>query len=163
MARGQYKEIYFGSLSDEERMLYRMAGMESSLSRCKRHQIGAASINWDGTIGRGYNSGCDGHCVHEGLPKGTNTDCKGSHAERDLLARYPRPMTLVVTTFPCMNCAKALAEAGVFAVLYRDNYGDNKALDYLLGQGVRVTRILLREEGSTEIEPSQSNQPEHQE
>lgn len=147
MGLGVYKEVYIGDLDPMTRLLYRYACHEATRSRCRRRKIGAASHNLDGSIGLDFNSGCNGPCVHEGQQPGTNTECNGSHAERDLLANAPAPpMVLVVTTFPCLTCAEAIVQNRVQRVCFRDDYGDNRALGLLLANGVDVYKIKLREE-----------------
>lgn len=147
MGLGVYREIFVGDLEPMTRLLYKYACNEAERSKCRRRKIGAASYNLDASIGLGFNSGCEGPCVHEGQQLGTNTECNGTHAERELLDHTPAPpLTLVVTTFPCMTCAERIVQEKVESVYFRDSYGDNKALGYLLANGVDVYKIKLREE-----------------
>lgn len=142
---GVYKETYLSDLGDRVQLIYRFACDEAKRSMCKRHQIGAASFNLDKSIGLGHNTGCSGPCLHKGLPTGTEQECRTEHAERMLLAGSSfRPMFIVVTTFPCLKCSEALVEKGVANVYFREDYGENKALGYLLSNGVNVTKIKIR-------------------
>jgi len=72
----------------------------------------------------------DGHCK------------RTVHAELNALLQCAlhgassRGCTLYVTSFPCLDCAKAMVQAGVVRVIYRDAYPDPFAADVLRAAGV---------------------------
>jgi dCMP deaminase len=70
------------------------------------------------------------------------------HAEARIIARAARAGSsllgtdIYVTTFPCANCARLLAEAGVHKIFYRDGYSRLDALDVLKVYGIDVIQVL---------------------
>lgn len=48
--------------------------------------------------------------------------------------------TMFCTTAPCIHCAKAIFQAGIKNVYYRDTYRDSKGIDFLEKSGVNVTK-----------------------
>ena len=47
-----------------------------------------------------------------------------------------------VTHFPCINCAKILAAAGIAEIRYRNDYKNDPLVEPLLNEsGVKVTRL----------------------
>lgn len=77
-------------------------------------------------------------------------DCPSVHAEINLISFSDRTRieggTIYVSTVPCLNCAKALANSGVLRVVWRataaDRHRDPKgAVDYLRRCGIMVDVI----------------------
>ncbi len=71
------------------------------------------------------------------------------HAEASIVARAAhegvslKDALVYVTTFPCANCARLLAEAGVSKVYYRDGYSRLDALEVL--KAYRIEIVLVRD------------------
>ncbi len=70
------------------------------------------------------------------------------HAEQNAVADAARRGSSVegciayVTHFPCVNCAKILAAAGISEVRYREDYHNDPIVAPLLADaGVRITRL----------------------
>ncbi|HCC84753.1 MAG TPA: deoxycytidylate deaminase [Candidatus Pacebacteria bacterium] len=69
------------------------------------------------------------------------------HAEADLIARAALEglslagCTLFVTTFPCPNCAKLIAAAGIKRLVYQDGYSLLDGERVLKAAGVEVVRL----------------------
>ncbi len=69
------------------------------------------------------------------------------HAEKDLVsscARMGIPMmggSVYVTTFPCADCARILAEVGIRELFFRDGYSVLKGLETLRNAGVRIVQV----------------------
>jgi dCMP deaminase len=46
-----------------------------------------------------------------------------------------------LTLSPCRQCAKAIVNAGIKKVIYRDEYRDLKGLEILTNAGIKVERF----------------------
>lgn len=130
------------------RFLISIAEAESKNSSCNRLKVGCAGFGYSDNLYIGYNSvGCKGveNCTHQGMEIGTNRSCNGTHAEQMLFSKLSdnkdRIEILVVTHFPCEECAKKIILEGVKTVYVLNSYGHNKALNLLLGSGVEVVFI----------------------
>lgn len=151
MTEGHYREIKREGLTNEVALLLKAAEEASKESRCIRKLVGAAgqSLKYPGTFYRGHNGiGCDGllPCPHLGKCSGTEQKCLGLHAERNMLTKAHIKgdgiTQLVVTMFPCCDCAKALVAHGLQELYFIEDYGTNKSMQYLLLAGVNLVRII---------------------
>ena len=52
---------------------------------------------------------------------------------------------LLVTTAPCIHCAKAIFQSGIKNVFYRDTYKDDAGIEFLTNGGVSVTRYPVQD------------------
>ncbi|PIO78142.1 deoxycytidylate deaminase [Streptococcus parauberis] len=111
---------------------YFMANAEliSKRSTCDRAYVGAVLVKDNRIIATGYNGGVsatdncdeaghymeDGHCI------------RTVHAEMNALIQCAKEgistagTELYVTHFPCINCTKALLQAGINAITYKAHY-----------------------------------------
>lgn len=111
---------------------YFMANAEliSKRSTCDRAFVGAVLVKNNRIIATGYNGGvsatdnCDaaGHYMEEG-------HCiRTVHAEMNALIQCAKEgistdgTEIYVTHFPCINCTKALLQAGICKITYREAY-----------------------------------------
>lgn len=68
------------------------------------------------------------------------------HAESNALMKVARSTessmnaTMFCTHAPCIECAKLIYQAGVTKLYYREQYRDDKGLEFLSKSGVDVTR-----------------------
>ena len=68
------------------------------------------------------------------------------HSEMNALMRVARSTessegaSLFCTHAPCLNCAKAIYQAGISSVYYRDGYRDDSGINFLEKSGVTVTQ-----------------------
>ncbi|MDG3141841.1 deaminase [Streptococcus suis] len=126
---------------------YFMANAEliSKRSTCDRAFVGAVLVKNNRIIATGYNGGVsetdncddvghymeDGHCI------------RTVHAEMNALIQCAKEgistddTELYVTHFPCLNCTKALLQAGITKITYKANYRPHPfAIDLLTKKGV---------------------------
>lgn len=126
---------------------YFMANAEliSKRSTCDRAFVGAVLVKNNRIIATGYNGGvsatdnCNdvGHCMEEG-------HCiRTVHAEMNALIQCAKEgistarTEIYVTHFPCLNCTKALLQAGVTKITYKANYRPHSfAIELLEKKGV---------------------------
>lgn len=68
------------------------------------------------------------------------------HAEANALAKVARSTesaegsVLFVTHAPCMECAKMIYQSGIKQVFWRDNYRDERGLNFLRQAGIQTTQ-----------------------
>lgn len=122
----------------------------SSRSACERLHVGCVVVSGGSQQNRivaaGYNGFLPGapHTsrVLEGHEQGT------VHAEQNAIADAARRgvaldgATVYVTHFPCINCAKILAAAGIRSVKYHFDYRNSPLVSDLLNEaGVTITQL----------------------
>jgi dCMP deaminase len=122
----------------------------SSRSSCERLHVGcvivSAGKHANRVIAAGYNGFLPGaphtSCVRDGHEQAT------VHAEQNAIADAAKRgvalegATAYVTHFPCVNCAKILAAAGMSSVKYlRDYHNDALVFDLFAQATVRIEKV----------------------
>ena len=122
----------------------------STRSSCERLHVGCVIVSAgdrkNRLIAAGYNGYLPGtpHTsrVRDGHEQAT------VHAEQNAIADAARRgsavegCTAYVTHFPCINCAKILAAAGIAEVRYREDYRNDPLVEPLLADaGVRIVKL----------------------
>jgi dCMP deaminase len=122
----------------------------STRSPCERLHVGCVLVSGaerkNRLVAAGYNGylPCAPHVsrVREGHEQAT------VHAEQNAVADAARRGSGVegciayVTHFPCINCAKILAAAGIAEIKYREDYRNDPIVVPLLAEaGVKVTKL----------------------
>ena len=126
------------------------AVLMSTRSPCERLHVGCVIVSGGGRknrlIAAGYNGFLPGtpHVsrVREGHEQAT------VHAEQNAIADAARRGSGVegcvayVTHFPCINCAKILAAAGIAEIRYREDYANDPLVAPLLADaGIKITQL----------------------
>lgn len=123
-------------------------------STCTRLAVGAIVVRDHRMIAGGYNGSISGgdHCIDHGCYVIDNHCVRTIHAEMNALlqcSKYGTPAadsTIYVTHFPCLQCAKAIIQAGIKRVIYAQNYRNNEYATKLFAQsGVSVQHIPFDE------------------
>ena len=122
----------------------------STRSPCERLHVGCVLVSAgerkNRIVAAGYNGFLPGVAhssrVRDGHEQAT------VHAEQTAIADAARRGSAVdgciayVTHFPCINCAKILAAAGIAEVRYRQDYKNDPLVEPLLNEaGVRVVKL----------------------
>lgn len=122
----------------------------ASRSNCERLHVGCVIVSAGARKNRIVAAGYNGFLpatphisrVREGHEQAT------VHAEQNAIADAARRGSSVegcvayITHFPCINCAKILAAAGISAIKYRDDYANDPLVVPLLGDaGVTVLKL----------------------
>lgn len=116
-----------------DQMFMRIAETLGERTSCVNHQVGClfaddlrriVTVGYNGSP-RGDVNCCDVGCAK--LAPGRKVRCRGAHAEFNAIINCIQPerlrgTTLYTTVFPCYDCMKALAQAGIKAIVYRDEY-----------------------------------------
>lgn len=105
--------------------------MVASRSTCDRALVGCVLVNRDHRIvSTGYNGSVSGnpHCDDVGHTMRDGHCIATIHAEMNAILYcakegIPTKGTICyVTHFPCLNCTKALIQAGICEIIYKDDY-----------------------------------------
>tara|TARA_B100001093_G_scaffold520519_1_gene617529 strand:+ start:34664 stop:35101 length:438 start_codon:yes stop_codon:yes gene_type:complete len=125
-----------------------MAEQWSTLSHCKRKQVGALIVKDRMIISDGYN----------GTPTGFENFCEDEegytkwyvlHAEANAILKVAgstqscEGATLYITLSPCKECSKLIHQAGIKRVVYLNAYKDVSGLEFLKRAGVAVEHLIL--------------------
>jgi dCMP deaminase len=126
----------------------KMAEQWSTLSHCKRKQVGALIVKERMIISDGYN----------GTPTGFENYCEDDegytkwyvlHAEANAILKVAgstqscQNATLYITLSPCKECSKLIHQAGIKRVVYLNAYKDISGLEFLKRAGVAVEHLNL--------------------
>ncbi len=125
----------------------RTAETLSERSYDPRHRVGAIVVTKDNTqvLAVGYNGN------YSGGPNEVESTCPGEsgmiHAEINALLKMdynnPKQKIMYITLSPCRMCAKAIVNAGIKEVVFRDIYRDTSSLEVLKNADVSVRRLNL--------------------
>ena len=125
--------------------------MVASRSTCDRAFVGCVLVNKDHRIvSTGYNGSVTGnpHCSEVGHTMRDGHCIATIHAEMNALlycAKEGIPVkgcTAYITHFPCLNCSKALIQAGIEKIYYKHAYRvDDYALSLFEKNGVQLQQI----------------------
>ena len=131
--------------------------MVASRSTCDRAFVGCVLVNKDHRIvSTGYNGSVAGnpHCSEVGHTMRDGHCIATIHAEMNALlycAKEGIPVkgcTAYVTHFPCLNCSKALIQAGIEKIYYKNAYRvDDYALYLFEKNGIHLEQINPGQEG----------------
>ena len=136
------------------------ARLLSKMSPCPRGQVGAFIIDSrNNPLSAGFNGAprgahgalCGGDtCDRDTLKveSGTRTEVGCHHAEQNALANALHKgvsvagCALIVTTPPCLACARLIHHSGIKLVYYGDAPYDLSGVNYLRANGVTVSRVF---------------------
>ena len=119
-------------------------------STCTRLTVGATIVRDKRIIAGGYNGSIAGgdHCIDNGCYVIDNHCIRTIHAEMNALlqcAKFGVPTAgaeIYVTHFPCLQCCKALIQAGIKAVYYAEDYKNHPyAIELFQQSGVEVEHV----------------------
>lgn len=123
-----------------------LAKLVATRSTCARRQVGCVIVNKDHHIvATGYNGVPRGfpHCKDElpcpgaNAPSGEALDkCFAIHAEMNALLQCPNvyePLIMYTTVFPCIHCAKLIANTNIYHITYLEDYPGSGLSRNILG------------------------------
>lgn len=119
-------------------------------STCTRLAVGATIVREKRIIAGGYNGSISGdeHCIDVGCYVIDNHCVRTVHAEVNALlqcSKYGTPTNgadIYVTHFPCLQCAKAIIQAGIKNVFYATDYkNDSYAIELFEKANVKVVQV----------------------
>lgn len=122
----------------------------STRSTCTRLAVGATIVRDKRIIAGGYNGSIAGgdHCIDKGCYVIDNHCVRTVHAEMNAIlqcAKFGVPTEgaeIYVTHFPCLQCTKAIIQAGIKVIYYAEDYKNHPyALELLEQAGVKVEKV----------------------
>ncbi|HWJ77497.1 MAG TPA: ComE operon protein 2 [Niallia sp.] len=123
-------------------------------STCTRLAVGATIVRDKRIIAGGYNGSIAGgvHCTDEGCYVIDNHCVRTIHAEMNALlqcAKFGVPTAgadIYVTHFPCLQCCKAIVQAGIKTVYYSTDYKNHPyALELFSQANISVVQVEKKE------------------
>ena len=140
-----------------------IAELTSKLSYAKRLQVGSVIVKENKILATGYNgmpTGWDNNCevvVPEEVdfdsrtitPSRLITKPEVLHSEMNSLMKVTcstessAGATMFCTHSPCIDCAKAIYQAGILILYYREEYKSNLGLDFLIKSGIKLIKYDL--------------------
>ena len=134
MNRPSWKEVWMN-----------VAELMSQRSHHPTFKVGAIVTASDNTqiLSVGYNGNEAGG---DNEPESSEPGMSGLlHAEINCLLKLdynnPKEKIMWLTLSPCRQCTKAIVNAGIKKVIYRDEYRDLKGLEILTNAGIKVERF----------------------
>lgn len=121
-------------------------------STCDRANVGCLIVNGrNRVVAIGYNGSCGSntsHCDEMGHVMRDNHCIATVHAEINALCdcayegKATKGCKVYVTHFPCLNCTKALIQAGISEIFYQNDYRvDDFALELLKINKIKTKKI----------------------
>ena len=136
----------------------KVAELTSTLSYAKRLQVGSVIVKGNKILATGYNgmpSGWDNECetveiveIDEKFSKQLVTKQEVLHSETNAIAKVSASTessegsTMFCTHAPCIDCAKAIFQAGISEVVYKNVYRNDDGLNFLKRCGVKLTKLI---------------------
>lgn len=120
-------------------------------STCTRLAVGATIVRDKRIIAGGYNGSIAGgeHCIDEGCYVIDNHCVRTIHAEMNAIlqcAKFGVPTSdaeIYVTHFPCLQCCKAIIQAGIKTVYYAQDYKNHPyGIELFEKAGVKTVQVI---------------------
>lgn len=124
-------------------------------STCTRLEVGATLVKDKRIIAGGYNGSVSGdvHCIDDGCYVVDNHCIRTIHAEMNALLQCAKlgistdQAEVYVTHFPCLQCTKALLQAGIRKIYYLHDYrNDPYAVELIDQVGATAQKVVLEPE-----------------
>jgi dCMP deaminase len=119
-------------------------------STCRRLTVGATIVRDKRIIAGGYNGSIAGgeHCIDEGCYVIDGHCIRTVHAEMNAILQCAKfgvatnNAEIYVTHFPCLQCCKAIIQAGIKAVFYAADYKNHPyAIELFEKAGVTLEHV----------------------
>ncbi|MGQ9832829.1 MAG: deoxycytidylate deaminase [Candidatus Villigracilaceae bacterium] len=134
---------------DWDSYFMKIASAVSERSTCDRAAVGCVLVREKRILTTGFNGSPSGqpHCDEVGHLMVDGHCVRTIHAEMNAIIQAAlhgvstRGATCYVTHFPCLNCTKALINAGIVRLVYSVAYRqDENALEFLRVAGVEIVQ-----------------------
>lgn len=128
-----------------------IAGRVATRSTCPRRSVGAVIVVNKRILATGYNGAPAGmdHCTDVGCLMMDGHCVRTLHAEQNAIIQAAQfgvstgGAGIYVTSSPCLNCAKAIINAGIVKVWYWQGYPDEIASGFLEAAGVDLEKLEM--------------------
>ena len=126
-----------------------IAELVSERSTCDRKKVGAVIVKDKNILATGYNGSIAGleHCDDIGHDLVGGHCVRTIHAEQNAIVQAAKHGVAInnaeiyVNTYPCWNCFKLLANAGIKTIYYKDAYN----IDPRIPESARKLKIEIIE------------------
>lgn len=130
-----------------------MARMAATRATCPRAQVGCVLVRDNRILATGYNGSPTGfdHCTDVGCLMVENHCTRALHAEQNAIIQCAlhgvssKGATCFVTHFPCVVCAKMLINAGVWRVVYLNDYANARGDEFFKWAKVQIEQMKVGE------------------
>ena len=128
-------------------------------STCWVRQRGAVIVRGPKILVRAFNRvwPYDSFCLEQGcvreaqlIPSGQQLEkCVTAHAETNAISLAARSgiklqgTIMYTTTFPCINCAKAIVGSGIKEIVFWEDYANRDGEIILRGGGIKLTKLVV--------------------
>lgn len=124
-----------------------LAHVVATRATCPRKSVGCVLVRDHTILSTGYNGAVRGlpHCTDVGCEMVEGHCVNVIHAEINAIVQAARNGVRIegaecyVTASPCWNCFKALANAGVKRIVYREFYRDDRIFAVAAKLGIEMT------------------------
>lgn len=131
-------------------------------SSCLSRKVGAVIVKNNRILATGYNGSpsglqncCDkGYCLRQHSESGENlNECMAVHAELNAILQCAKmgvcceDGTIYVTTYPCVNCMKAIIQSGIRKVIYIEEYNSPLTDKLVELSGIKCVKYKEKEKG----------------
>lgn len=119
-------------------------------STCSRLNVGATIVRDKRIIAGGYNGSIKGdeHCIDIGCKVVDGHCVRTIHAEINAILQCSKfgasteNAIIYVTHFPCLNCTKAIIQAGIKEICYANDYRNSEYAEQLIKKsGITVRKV----------------------
>ncbi len=136
-----------------DRYFMNLAVEASTRSTCPRKSVGAVVVRDKAVLATGYNGSIRGlpHCTEVGCLMEGGHCVRTVHAEANAILQAARHGVRIdgadvyVTSSPCWDCFKLIANAGIMRVLYGEFYRDERITEYARAAGIELVNLGLED------------------
>lgn len=136
-------------LNNEERISWNdyfkeVASLASRRSNCKRLKVGSVIVNNDNRlVSMGYNGFIAG-APHESIMRDGHEQAT-IHSEMNAIIYCKeciKGYSIYITHYPCLNCFKLIATAGIKKIYYLNDYNNDPLVEELnKGVGIEIIKL----------------------
>lgn len=131
-----------------------IARQVATRSTCDRRHVGAIIVRDRSILSTGYNGSIKGlaHCDDVGHMMEDGHCIRTVHAEANAIVQAANNgvsinnSDIYITSFPCLNCFKLIANAGINRVYYCDPYPANQVFELAKLVGIEMIELQTIEE-----------------
>jgi len=128
-----------------------LAVQAATRSTCPRKAVGAVVVRDKAVLATGYNGSIRGleHCFEVGCLMDNDHCVRTVHAEANAILQAARHgmriegADIYVTSSPCWDCFKLIANAGIGRVLYGEFYRDERIQTFAQQAGIELVPLGL--------------------
>jgi dCMP deaminase len=130
-----------------------LAVQAAARSTCPRRSVGALIVRDKAVLATGYNGSIRGlpHCTEVGCLMENDHCVRTVHAEANAILQAARHGVRIdgadvyVTSSPCWDCFKLIANAGISRILYGEFYRDERIAEYAREAGIELVGLGLED------------------